>query len=136
MGDIDVLHAGGDRFDVRIRGHRVVVDQPATAGGGDAGPTPTELFVAGLAACTGFYAERYLRRHGLSSDGLRVACQYGMSEERPARVDRIDLRVNAPSLPPARRAAFQAVIEHCTVHNSLRQPPRVEILLSGEEAVA
>jgi hypothetical protein len=51
---VDYRH--GDRFDIRIRDHMVTVDQPADVGGDDAGPTPTELFVAGLASCVAFHA--------------------------------------------------------------------------------
>ena len=43
-----IEHEGGDRYRVRIRGHELVVDQPTEDGGEDAGPTPTELFVAGV----------------------------------------------------------------------------------------
>ena len=42
-----------DRFDIQIRGHTITVDQPTEIGGDDVGPTPTELFVAGLASCVG-----------------------------------------------------------------------------------
>ena len=41
-----------DRFDIQVRGHTITVDQPAEFGGGDVGPTPTELFVAGLASAS------------------------------------------------------------------------------------
>lgn len=36
-----------------IRGHTVVIDQPANSGGTDAGPTPLELVFASLAGCIG-----------------------------------------------------------------------------------
>ena len=52
--NITVQHEDGDRFQVLVRGHRLVIDQPVADGGTDAGPTPTELFVAGLASCVGF----------------------------------------------------------------------------------
>ena len=42
---------GGDAYTISVRGHVLRVDQPTDAGGGDTGPTPTELFVASLAAC-------------------------------------------------------------------------------------
>ena len=51
MDEMTVRHQGGDRFEIDVRGHRVIVDQPSGAGGSDKGPTPTELFVAGLASC-------------------------------------------------------------------------------------
>jgi putative redox protein len=53
LGSIAVHHLGRDRFGVRIRGHELVSDQPREDGGEDTGPTPTELFIAGLAACVG-----------------------------------------------------------------------------------
>lgn len=36
-----------------VRGHRIVIDQPANAGGTDTGPTPLELLLASLAGCIG-----------------------------------------------------------------------------------
>ena len=36
-----------------IRGHKVVIDQPANAGGTDTGVTPLELMLASLAGCIG-----------------------------------------------------------------------------------
>jgi uncharacterized OsmC-like protein len=115
---------------VRVRGHELVVDQPVEDGGEDAGPTPTELFVAGLASCVAFYAGRFLRRHGLPTEGLAVDCSFTFAEDRPARVGEISVAVHLPEgFPEERRAALRAVVEHCTVHNSLRQPPEVEIAL-------
>ena len=66
---MDVRHVSGESYEVSVRGHRVIVDQPADAGGQDTAPTPTELFVASLATCVAFYAGRYLARHGYSRDG-------------------------------------------------------------------
>src|SRR6266545_903074 len=132
---IVVLHASGDRFLAEMRDHTVVIDQPRDAGGDDVGPTPTELFVTSLASCVAFYAERFLRRHRLPVDGLRVECAYEMGE-RPARVDSVALDVSVDAeLTPSQQAALRAVVERCTVHNSLRFPPVVRMsLASGRRA--
>lgn len=122
--------AGGDAYTIAVRGHTLLVDQPTDAGGGDAGPTPTELFVASLAGCVAFYAGRYLSRHGLSPDGLRVDADFDMAADRPARVAVIRVRITLPdSVPEHRRRALLAVASHCTVHNSLSSPPRVRVEL-------
>lgn len=132
MTSIVVLHEHGDRFVVRIRGHDLLVDQPRDAGGDDFGPTPTELFVAGLASCIGFFAERFLRRHSLPTDGLRVDCSYALGTDHPTRLTSIDLLVTLPDgFPEARREALGRVVERCTLHNSLRHPPEVLIALSA-----
>jgi putative redox protein len=130
MATIRVDHKSADRFSVTVRGHELVTDQPADLGGDDAGPTPTELFVAGLAACVAFFARRFLARHGLEAEGLRVQADYVLSDDRPARVATIRLCVRtAEPVPLNRRAAFLRVLEGCTVHNSLRRPPAVELAL-------
>lgn len=132
MNAMRIEHEGGDRYRVRIRGHELVVDQPTEDGGEDSGPTPTELFVAGLAACVAFYAGRFLRRHGLPTEGLAVDCSFVFAEDRPARVGKVELTVHLPAgFPVERREALHAVVEHCTVHNSLRQPPEVVISLGA-----
>jgi putative redox protein len=130
-GDVqgmDVRFVAGEAYEVTVRGHRLVVDQPADAGGQDSAPTPTELFVASLATCVAFYAGRYLTRHGYSREGLAASVGYGMATDRPARVSGVRLTVRVPDgLPPERWAALRAVVSHCTVHNSLAVPPSVTI---------
>lgn len=127
---VRITYLAGDEFEVAVRTHRVRVDQPLADGGNDTAPTPTELFVSSLAACVAFYARRYLARHDLPADGLTVEAHYSISP-RPARVGTVDLRIEVPEgVPEARKAAFLAVASHCTVHNTLVQPPVVNIELS------
>jgi len=83
---MEARFVAGEAYEVTVRGHRLVVDQPADAGGQDSAPTPTELFVASLASCVAFYAGRFLTRHGYSRDGLAVSAGYEMASDRPARV--------------------------------------------------
>jgi putative redox protein len=117
---ITVEHVDGEAYEIAVRDHRLRVDQPAEHGGQDAAPTPTELFVASLAACVAFYAGRYLHRHGINRDGLRVHATYTMATDRPVRVTAIHLTVQPPAdLPAERTAALNAVASHCTVHNSI-----------------
>lgn len=128
MTDILVKHEEGDGFRITVRGHEFVVDQPLDEGGGDEGPSPVEVFVASLASCVAYYAGSYLRRHDLSVEGLAVECDYTFAEGRPARVGGISLRVIVPEgFPERRRQGLLAVAEHCTVHNSIRRAPEVEI---------
>ncbi|MCK2214434.1 OsmC family protein [Actinomadura sp. ATCC 31491] len=127
---IEVAHAGGEAYAIAVRQHPLLCDQGPDLDGDDSAGTPTELFVASLAACAAFYAGRYLDRHGLPRDGLRVTAGYILAADRPARVAEIRLRVSAPGVPEQRRAGLLAVASHCTVHNSLRQPPEVTVELA------
>lgn len=127
---LHVDHLGDDRFDIVVRGHHVLVDQPLDAGGEDRAPTPTELFVASLAGCVAFYARRYLRRHGLPEDGLTVSAGYEMAGG-PARVSALRMRITVPDgVPEERRTALLGFASHCTVHNTLTNEPEVVVELA------
>lgn len=129
---VHVVHQGGDRFDITVRGHVIRTDQPTSAGGEDTGPTPTELFIASLAGCVAFYARRYLDRHGLPTEGLAAEADFQMGS-RPARVARIEVRLTIPAdVPVERREALLAVASHCTVHNSLMVTPDISVAFAGE----
>ena len=131
---IRVRSEGGDRYSVEVGGHALVVDQPDT---GDAGPTPTDLFVASLAACTAHYAGRFFARHGIDADGFEVSCAFEMAGDRPARVRSIALNLELPgAFPEELRDRLRAVVEHCTVHNSIAVPPDIRIALEAKERAA
>ncbi|MGZ6545032.1 MAG: OsmC family protein [Actinomycetota bacterium] len=122
--DVSVHHEGGDRYRVEIGWHALTVDQPDT---GDTGPTPTDLFVASLASCVAHYAGRFFARHDIDPDDFQVDASFEMAD-RPARVGRIDIGLRLPrGFPDEMRDRLAAVIDHCTVHNSITTPPEVRI---------
>ena len=54
-----------------------------------------------------------------------------MATDRPARVAAVRLTLRVPAEVPAERwAALQAVASHCTVHNTLTDPPHITIDLT------
>lgn len=130
-GRVVASYVGGETYAAVTRGHAVLTDQPATAGGHDAAMTPVELFVAALCSCAAFYAGRYGDRHGLDRDGLQVTGEFVMATDRPARVREVTLKIRVPGgVPPRDHAALRAVVSHCTVHNTLRQAPDIAIELT------
>lgn len=133
----EARYAGGDRSEIRIGHHRVVADQPHGAGGTDAGPTPTELFVASLAGCAEFYVQRFLRRHTSSLDGLVVRATAEMTDERPARLARIAIEVELPPhLAPELREGAMRAADRCLVREALRHPPDVTLTVAPDRAAA
>ena len=130
-GQVEVSYLGGESYAIATRGHTLLTDQPAAAGGTDTAMTPTELLIAALSSCVAFYAGRYLARHGLNRDGLHVSATFTAATDRPARVAAVRLAIRVPGgIPPSRQAALLAVASHCTVHNTLRQPPDIAIELT------
>jgi uncharacterized OsmC-like protein len=126
---IRVLRDGGDRYTIGIGAHEVVVDQPVEDGGTDTGPSPTELFVASIASCTAHYAGRFLGRHGIDANGLEVTAEFAIGD-RPGRVVDLDLRLVVPALPEDAKDRLRAVVEHCTVKNSIAKPAAIRLQIS------
>lgn len=127
---LEIGQLSGPSFAVDIRGHRVVVDQPAQSGGADAGPTPTELFVASLAACTAHYAYSYLHHHGLPDHGIGVRCRFTWSSDSPPRVSSVDLEMTLPEgIPEVRVAAVLRAAGRCAVHASIDHGVEVSLHL-------
>jgi uncharacterized OsmC-like protein len=57
---------------VTAREHELVVDEPASVGGGDAGMMPTEVFFAGLASCFCLAVAHVAAKRDIVLEGLRV----------------------------------------------------------------
>ncbi|MGW2248728.1 OsmC family protein [Kitasatospora sp. NPDC001660] len=130
-GRIEVDPVAGDLYAIDLRSHALAVDQPLQSGGGDAAPTPVELCASALASCTAHYAGGYLDRHGLGRAGLHVTADYTMAEDRPARIASVSVEITVPGLPPERAPGLLAVVHHCTVKNTLDNPPAVTVSLNG-----
>jgi putative redox protein len=66
------------RYSVNVRaGHYDLVgDEPVSAGGGDKGPSPFALVLAGLAACTAITLRMYAERKNWPLSGLGLELQY------------------------------------------------------------
>jgi putative redox protein len=131
MAYLTVSRRSQHSFEIKVEGHRLIVDARTADGGHDAGPTPTELLVASLAACAASNAEAYLAAHSYAAEGLGIACHYQLSADQPKRVSSIDLTVTVPPAVPAEwhRDLLRA-IEQCTVGTTLRIPPRINVILA------
>lgn len=125
--EVRVVHMRDDAFEVRVRDHYIRIDQPHADGTHDLGPTPTELFAASIAACAGYYARRFLARHGLD-DHVIVRADWG-SGGVPSRVTDITLEILAPDLPSSLSERFLATVQRCSLKNTLEDPPDVRIEL-------
>lgn len=56
-----------------------------------------------------------------------MRCSFAM-DPGPARVASVQLGVVVPAfLNESHRRALLAVVDHCTVHNSIRQDPEIDI---------
>jgi uncharacterized OsmC-like protein len=126
---VNVEYLGASRFEIQARQHTVVSDQPVEKGGADEGMTPPELLLASLGSCAAYYAVDYLKRAHLPKDGVHVKVT-AEKVKQPFRLDdfKIDVEL-ATELNQEQRKGLEDAVHRCLVHNTLLQPPKIEVAI-------
>lgn len=128
--ELKIVHLDGVKFEAQARGHNIICDQPSDNGGEDAGMTPPELLLASLATCAGFYAVQYLKTRNLDPIGLEVNVTADKLTQ-PGRIGNFRITVRcAAELTPEQTEGLMRSVRHCTIHNTLLSPPKIEIELA------
>jgi putative redox protein len=126
MARITVTHRHGESFDVRVRGYALISDEPVTLGGDDEGPTPTELMVAGLAACAADEVVRTLAERGEKFEPTEVGADFEW-DQGGGRIAGIRLTVTMPTdISAESNEAVLAAVMACPARKMLVEPPTLE----------
>ena len=108
--------------------HRLVADEPVSAGGGDAGPDPYEYLLTSLGVCTSMTVGLYARRKQIPLENIKVSLWHSRihakdceeCETREGMVDRIDVEVELTgALSAEHHAALMDIAAKCPVHRTL-----------------
>ncbi|MGI9189653.1 MAG: bifunctional alpha/beta hydrolase/OsmC family protein [Longimicrobiaceae bacterium] len=132
--------AGAVRTEVMAASHGLVADEPVAVGGNDEGPTPYDLLLAALGACTGMTLRMYAERKGLELGTVDVHLRHGKlhadderrCEGEDARLDRIERWVELHGeLDPEQRERLLEIADRCPVHRTLSAGVVVETHPAG-----
>ena len=119
-------------------GHQLVADEPAAIGGADSGPTPYDLLLAGLGACTAITVRMYADRKGWPLRQMTVRLRHSRihavdcldCETKTGQLDQIDRELHFEGdLTDDQRARLMSIAERCPVHRTLNS----EVLVATTE---
>ena len=120
--------AGKFQQTVSVGPHRLLADEPVTAGGDDTGPGPYDLVLAGLGACTSMTMRMYAERKSLPLERVTVTLTHSKihaedcaeCETKAGMLDQID-RVIAieGNLDAGQRQKLMEIADKCPVHRTL-----------------
>jgi uncharacterized OsmC-like protein len=135
MARITVKHRYAQAFDIDIRGMKLLSDEPVVLGGEDEGPTPTELMVAGLAACAAEEGLRHLTQVGLPFEALEIGADFtwDVASERIATV-RLTVTL-PPDLSDADVLEVEKAMLTCPARKMLTQPPNLDYQFNTRPAI-
>ncbi len=114
-------HIGSTDFQVQFDDgtHTWFADEPASAGGGDTGPTPHALLLSSLGACTSITLKMYAQRKGWPLAGVRVRLSIESGDEG-STIDR--QIVLEGELSDEQRERLLQIANACPVHKILTRP--------------
>ena len=125
-----VVRGDAENFEQEITAgkHRLVADEPMSAGGGDAGPNPYDYLLASLGVCTSMTVGLYARRKKFPLENITVSLSHSRiyaidceeCETKEGMLDRIDIEVELTGpLSEAQHAKLMEIAAKCPVHRTL-----------------
>ncbi len=120
--------------------HVLRADEPVDVGGLASGPSPYDLVLAGLGACTAMTIRMYADLKGLPLERVTVELRHDKihaqdcaeCETRDGKVDRIERIVRLEgALDEAMRAKLLEIANKCPVHRTLHSEVTVPTRLEG-----
>jgi putative redox protein len=103
--------------------HTWLGDEPASAGGGDRGPTPFSLLLSSLGTCTSITLKMYAQRKGWALDAVRVTLSLATGPDGTTINRQIHLD---GTLSDEQRERLLQIANACPVHKVLTHPIEIE----------
>ena len=113
---------------IMASGHPLVADEPLDLGGSDTGPTPYDLLLAALGACTSMTLRLYADRKGWPLTGTVVRLRHQRihaqdcknCETQNGRIDRIERELHLEgNLEESQKQRLMDIAKRCPVAQTL-----------------
>lgn len=135
MPPVIVRSTNSLRNDIEAGPHRLVADEPVSAGGTDLGPTPYDLLSAALGTCTSMTLQLVAKRENIPLEGVEITvendrmyakdCADCLTKE--GYIHRFTVAIKLiGDLTPAQRDRMLSVAGRCPVNKALRSEIRID----------
>lgn len=113
---------------VQVGSHHLTADEPVSYGGTDSGPSPYDLILAALGACTSMTIGLYARKRTWPVEKITVSLWHSKihakdcddCETKDGRIDRIEMEIHLDgALSDEQRAKLMEVAGKCPIHQTL-----------------
>lgn len=137
---VSETRAGRFTQTITAGGHRLQADEPVSAGGDNSGPSPYDLLLAGLGACTSMTLRMYADQKQWPLERVTVRLKHekihardcSECETREGKIDRIEREIEiAGDLDDGQRARLLEIANKCPVHRTLNSEVIVPTRLKG-----
>lgn len=131
MPRVTATLTGGTEVTVSNGRHSWKADEPAEKGGTDTGPTPYEMLLGSLAACTAVTLSLYVQHKGIELEGVEAEYEFDRvhaddcrdcEQETTGFIDRISSAVRLRgTFDDAQKARLAQIVRRCPVHKTLEK---------------
>jgi putative redox protein len=111
------------RISITSDRHTWYADEPVALGGTDQGPTPYELLLGSLAACTVLTVRLYANHKGIPLDSITANYEFSRAKnDAGVQEERIVSSVTlGGTFDESQRARLAQIVGRCAVHKTLAQ---------------
>ena len=123
--------------------HRLIADEPVSAGGGDAGPDPYAYLLTALGVCTSMSIGLYARRKEFPLENVTVSLWHSRihasdceeCETKEGMLDRIDIDVELTGpLTAEQHSKLMEIAGKCPVHRTLTSEINIRLRAADNRA--
>jgi putative redox protein len=133
-----VTTGAGYATEIQAGGHELHADEPTDLGGTDTGPTPYELLISALGACTSITLRMYADRKGWPLERIEVRLSHDKihardcqdCESATGKIDVIEREIELYGpLDDEQRQRLLEIADKCPVHKTLHAEVKVRTRL-------